>query len=155
MTYIYVYVRVQKIIMGIIYKTNANGILQSRYDKISKMLPRIYSNAKYSDDDYFILHQSNANYTEIIIVHVEKMNNHMIGFVSFLHDSRVKKLNASHRKLLKEMLDELVETTEVGDVVFIEINKDVPRDVLDIFNSFTLEVVSHHDLFDCYKIQKI
>jgi len=141
--------------MGIIYKTIANVILKSRHNAIRKILPPIHINAKYSDDDCFILHQSKSSYTEIIVVHVENTNNHVIGFISFLQNSRVNKLDASNRILLKEMLDELLATTDLCEFFFIEIHKDLPIDVLDIFNSFNLEVVSHHDLFDYYKIKKI
>jgi len=141
--------------MGIIYKTNANAILKSRHSAIRKILPKIHMNAKYSDDDYFILHQLKSTYTEIIVVHVENTNNHVIGFISFLQNSRVNQLDASNRNLLKEMLDELLATTDLCELFFVEIHKDLPIDVLDIFNSFNLEVVSHHDLFDYYKIKKI
>jgi len=138
-----------------IYKTNLNLLLLFQPTALSKILPSTEATIKYSDADYVILHQSLSNYNEVIVVVMETTNHHKIGYMSFLHPKRFNKLTASNRNICREMINELLINTTDEDVFCVDIDNDVPLHVRNIFDSFTMNIISKHDTYTRFIISSV
>jgi len=138
--------------MGMIYKINLNAMLSSRKSAASKILPINLISETWSDCDYAVLHQINSAYTEIILVRVCSDNNYTIEYVSFLNPTRIDVLNENQRKLLKEMMEVVLENSTECMFFSIQMPNEFPENVRIVLESFKTSITTCHKTHKTHRI---